>query len=118
MPLHAGVLPKVVCAGSQSTSFDKASVQVKELAELDICAGRIERWTKRVGEQRVAQVESQAEAYQALPLPRAARQSQRPGAFHCLRADGRVGGSRFGSAGPRAGRVRKAIGGKRWSAAY
>ena len=39
------------------------------LAEVDVTAKRIERWTKRVGDQRVAELERAAAAYQKLPLP-------------------------------------------------
>jgi len=39
------------------------------LAELSISRERVQRWTKRVGEERVAEMAAEAAAYQELPLP-------------------------------------------------
>lgn len=63
------MLKKIVYAGSQSASFVQATKDLGTLAEIDVTAKRVERWTKRVGQQRVTEVETSAEMYQALPLP-------------------------------------------------
>jgi hypothetical protein len=63
------VLKKVVYAGSQSASFVQATKDLAALADLSISRERVQRWTKRVGEQRVAETEAEATAYQQLPLP-------------------------------------------------
>lgn len=68
-PLTPGLLQKVVYAGSQSASFAQASKDLEALAEVEITAKRVERWTKRVGCQRVDEVDAAAAAYQQLPLP-------------------------------------------------
>lgn len=63
------MLKKVAYAGTQSSSFVRAAVDLKALAEADVTAKRVERWTKRVGRERLAEVEEQAQAYEELPLP-------------------------------------------------
>jgi hypothetical protein len=63
------MLRKVVYAGSQATSFVQATKDLDALAEVKLTRERVQRWTKRVGQERVAEVQRQAEAYQALPLP-------------------------------------------------
>jgi hypothetical protein len=63
------MLRKVAYAGSQSASFVKASQDLQALAETKVSRERVQRWTKRVGQERVAEVQQQADAYQALPLP-------------------------------------------------
>ncbi len=63
------MLRKVAYAGSQSASFVQATKDLIALAETKVSRKRVQRWTKRVGEERVAEAERQAEAYQALPLP-------------------------------------------------
>ena len=68
-PFTPGVLRKVVRAGCRSASFVAASEELEGLAELDVSAGRVERWTKRIGDQRVAQVDTLAAAYRELPVP-------------------------------------------------
>ena len=62
-------LKKVVYAGTQATSFPQGSRDLKELAELDISPERVRRATERIGEERVAERDFQAAAYEALPLP-------------------------------------------------
>lgn len=62
-------MKKVVYAGSQSASFAQAAKDLDALAETQVTAKRVERWTKRVGQQRVAEAEASAQTYQALPLP-------------------------------------------------
>ncbi len=68
-PFTPGLLRKVVYAGSQSASFAQAAKDLEALAEVKVTSKRVERWTKRVGDQRVAEVEASAAAYQQLPLP-------------------------------------------------
>ena len=41
----------------------------RELSEVKVSRERVQRWTKRIGNQRVAQIKEQAEAYQELSLP-------------------------------------------------
>ena len=59
----------MVYAGSQSASFVQATKDLAALAELSISRERVQRWTKRIGQERVAETEAQAAAYQQLPLP-------------------------------------------------
>jgi len=63
------MLRKVAYAGSQSASFVQATKDLEVLAEVKLTRERVQRWTKRVGRERVAEVQAQAESYQALPLP-------------------------------------------------
>ena len=50
-----GVLRKMVYAGSHASSFQQASKDLKEEAELDISEQRIVRATKRIGQERTEQ---------------------------------------------------------------
>ena len=68
-PFSPGLLRKAAYAGSQSSSFVKATNDLEALGEVKVDEKRIERWTKRVGEERTAEVEAEALAYQELPLP-------------------------------------------------
>lgn len=63
------MLRKVVYAGSQSASFVQAAKDLEALAEAKISRERVQRWTKRVGAERVQESEALAESYQRLPLP-------------------------------------------------
>jgi len=63
------MLKKVVYAGAQSASFVQATKDLEALAEIPISRERVQRWTKRVGRERVVQVARQAAAYQTMPLP-------------------------------------------------
>ena len=67
-PFTPGALRKVVYAGSLN-SFAGASGDLLALAEMKVSEGKVERWSKRVGNERVAEVEAAAESYQHLPLP-------------------------------------------------
>jgi len=60
---------RVVFAAAHSTSFDDASEAMQELAELPLLPKRIWRAAKRVGEERIAECQAAAEAYEQLPLP-------------------------------------------------
>jgi hypothetical protein len=68
-PFTPSVLKKIVYAGAQSASFVQATKDLKALAELPVSRERVQRWTKRVGEERVAEVAARARTYQELPLP-------------------------------------------------
>jgi hypothetical protein len=68
-PFTPAMLKKVAYAGSQSASFVQAAEDLAALAEVTVSRQRVGRWTKRIGEQCVAQAEALAKAYQALPLP-------------------------------------------------
>lgn len=68
-PFTPSVLRKVAYAGSQSASFVQASQDLFTLAEVEVSRERVQRWTKRIGQQRVAEVEALAESYGQLPLP-------------------------------------------------
>jgi hypothetical protein len=68
-PFTPTMLRKVAYAGSQSASFVAATKDLEALAEVKVSRERVQRWTKRVGGQRVAEVQRQAESFQALPLP-------------------------------------------------
>jgi hypothetical protein len=83
------MLRKVVYAGSQAASFVQATKDLEALAEVKLTRQRVERWTKRVGQERVAEVQRQAESYRALPLP---EQQRSPAAqvpqVACVMVDG------------------------------
>lgn len=63
------MLRKVAYAGAKSASFVEAAKALGMLAEAEVSRERVQRWTKRVGEQRVAEIEAAAQAYERLPLP-------------------------------------------------
>lgn len=63
------MLKKVVYAGSQSASFVQATKDLEALAETSISRERVQRWTKRIGQERVVETEAQAAAYHELSLP-------------------------------------------------
>ena len=83
-------LKKVVYAGTQATSFPQGSRDLKELAELDVSAERVRRATERIGEERVAERDAQAAAYEALPIParRTVPADQPTPAVACVQMDG------------------------------
>lgn len=68
-PFTPAVLRKVAYAGSQSAAFARASKDLEALAEVKVSREQVQRWTKRVGEERVSEVEEVAEAYERLSLP-------------------------------------------------
>jgi hypothetical protein len=63
------MLRKVAYAGVQSASFAQASKDLEALAETEVSRERVQRWTKRVGTERVREVEASAESYEQLSLP-------------------------------------------------
>jgi hypothetical protein len=63
------MLRKIAYAGSQSASFVQATKDLDALGEVSVSRERVQRWTKRVGVERLAVVQEQAASYQRLPLP-------------------------------------------------
>lgn len=72
-PFTPAVLKKVVYAGCQSASFVQATKDLAALAELSVSRERVQRWTKRVGQERSVEVQVTASAYQELSLPEQGR---------------------------------------------
>jgi hypothetical protein len=70
------VLRKMVYAGSHASSFQQASRDLKEEAELEISEQRIMRATKRIGQERVRQRDAQTSVWAELPLPEQQRSPQ------------------------------------------
>lgn len=68
-PFTPSMLRKVVYAGSQSVSFVEASKDLLALAEAEVSRERVQRWTKRIGEERIAETRAAAKSYGELPLP-------------------------------------------------
>ena len=68
-PFTPAVLRKVTYAGSQSAGFVQATKDLAALAEVNVSREQVQRWTKRIGEERVDEVEEEAEAYDGLPIP-------------------------------------------------
>lgn len=81
---------KVVYTGTQATSFPQGARDLKELAELDVSPERVRRATERIGDERVAERDAQAAAYEALPIPeRRKAPADRPTpAVACVQMDG------------------------------
>jgi len=79
----------MVYAGSHASSFQQASKDLKEEAELDISDQRIMRATKRIGQERVEQRDAQTNAWAELSLP---EQQRSPGEqvpqVACVEMDG------------------------------
>jgi len=68
-PFTPAMLRKVVYAGSQSASFVQATKNLAALAEAVVSRERVQRWTKRIGQQRSIEVQATAAAYESLSLP-------------------------------------------------
>lgn len=62
-------MQKAIHASVSASGFVNASIDLKQLAEVDISARRLGRLVERIGNERVAQVQQEASAYQSLPLP-------------------------------------------------
>ena len=62
------VLHKVVYAGVHNTSFAAGSKDLQVLSGLNVSQKQVERLTKRIGQERVDQRESQVAAFLKLPL--------------------------------------------------
>lgn len=67
-PFTPAMLRKVVYAGTFA-AFAQGVNHLQALAEISVSREQVQRWTKRVGEERCEAVQRQAEAYQELPLP-------------------------------------------------
>jgi hypothetical protein len=63
------MLKKVAYSGAQSGSFVQATKDLEALAETMISRERVQRWTKRIGQERTLAATATAERYQELPLP-------------------------------------------------
>lgn len=63
------MLQKAVYAGTNSTSFARASRDVEALAEHEISDQRIRRATVKIGNERVAERDAEVQRYQDMPLP-------------------------------------------------
>ncbi len=59
---------KITYAGTVSRSFAEGSELLERLAELPVSAKQVERVTRRIGAERVAERDADVAAYQALPL--------------------------------------------------
>ena len=59
---------KITYAGTVSRSFAEGSELLGRLADLSASAKQVERVTRRIGAERVAERDAEVAAYQALPL--------------------------------------------------
>lgn len=87
--MSPGVLKKMVHAGANASSFEQASRDLLEEAELSISVPRVRRATERVGQERLALRGEALERWQKLSLP----QQQRSPHEHvpqvaCVQVDG------------------------------
>jgi hypothetical protein len=64
-----GVYRRIVFAATKNVSFEDASQSLQELGEINLLPKRIWRAVKRIGEERIAEQQTEASAYQKLPLP-------------------------------------------------
>lgn len=64
----AGVLAKIVYAGTNNPSFQQGSQDLAELADLQVSAKQVERISERIGDERCAERDLEVAAYLALPL--------------------------------------------------
>jgi len=62
------VQQKIVYAGANNGSFDKARQDLAELAELDVGAKQVERLCRRIGAERCAERDESVRVYQHKPL--------------------------------------------------
>jgi len=79
----------MVYAGSHASSFEQASQDLEEEAELKVSGQRIMRVTKRIGQERVAERDAETEAWakQSLPEQRNSPRQQVPHVA-CVEMDG------------------------------
>jgi hypothetical protein len=63
------VLRKITYAGANSSSFRQAADALRHLADLAIPIKQVERVTRRIGGERVAERDAEVAAYRQLPLP-------------------------------------------------
>lgn len=64
----AALLDKIVYAGVNNVSFELGSQDLRKLAEINVSAKQVERVTKRIGQERVAQRAQAVAGYRAKPL--------------------------------------------------
>ena len=62
------MLEKIVYAGVVSRSYQEAGALVRRLAELPVPDKQVERLTRRIGQERVAERDADVTDFQALPL--------------------------------------------------
>lgn len=62
------VQQKITYAGTVSRSFAEGGELLERLADLSVSAKQVERVTRRIGAERVAERDAEVAAYQALPL--------------------------------------------------
>src|SRR5713226_7647065 len=62
------VLERVIYAGTQHPSFERASQALQHLADLQIPTKQVERLAQRIGAERCAERDAAVGAYGALPL--------------------------------------------------
>jgi hypothetical protein len=81
---------KIVYAGTVSRSFAEGSELLHRLAGLAVSAKQVERLTRRIGSERVAERDAEVASYQALPLVQkcAAPGGVTPPALAVVMADG------------------------------
>lgn len=87
-PLMPGMLKKVVHADSLFGVFVAVTKDLSELAEAEVSRERVERWTKRVGEHHVVQVDAATEEYQAWFLPQLLTRPTKSRGMACVQMDG------------------------------
>jgi hypothetical protein len=88
-PFTPAKLRKVTYSGSQAVSFVQATKDLEALAETKVSRERVQRWTKRVGEECVEQAAALSDAYQKLPLPeQQKRPTDRSPQVACVMMDG------------------------------
>jgi hypothetical protein len=63
------VLKKISLAAVRDRSYDKASRNLKDLAELDVSAKQVQRVAIRIGHERVSEQQQRIERYQNATLP-------------------------------------------------
>jgi hypothetical protein len=67
--MSPAVLEKVVRASVRNTSYAEAEKELAESAELNLAEGRLQRATRRIAEERMAERQAETQAWEALPLP-------------------------------------------------
>ena len=84
------MMRKVVPLGTKRGSFASAAESVAETLEIELTTKRVERWTERIGGERVAQRDLSVREWEALPLvaKRAAPKGIRAPAVACVSCDG------------------------------
>lgn len=68
--LSPAVQRKVSHAGTIEPSFKRASQELAALSDLKIPPKQVERWTERIGQERVEQRAAEVAAWQAMPIPK------------------------------------------------